>query len=83
MKNKSPIFVTGNVLVGAALAFTVLSAAAWAQDRGARGRHEDRAPKVGDVAPTFTLKSLDGTQTWSLETLRDTRPVVLLFGSYT
>ncbi|MFQ5627578.1 MAG: hypothetical protein ACE5I1_02360, partial [bacterium] len=43
----------------------------------------DGAPKVGDVAPVFTLKSLDGASETSLESFRDEKPVVLFFGSYT
>ena len=55
--------------------------------RGGRlsGRRErvDNAPKVGDVAPGFTLKSLDGDSETSLQSFRGNRPVVLMFGSYT
>ena len=71
-------------LTGVSLAFMLVSAAASAQQRGDHGRYrEDTAPKVGDVAPLFTLKSLDGAEEFSLEACRDSRPVVLLFGSYT
>jgi hypothetical protein len=38
--------------------------------------------KVGDEAPGFTLKTPDGKQEVSLESLRG-KPVVLIFGSYT
>ena len=69
---------------GVFLALLLVSAGAIAQNAGPRGRYgEDTAPKVGDTAPLFTLKSLDGTETWSLEAFRGVRPVVLLFGSYT
>lgn len=39
--------------------------------------------KVGQLAPTFTLKSLDGKQSFSLRDQRTKKPVVLFFGSYT
>ncbi len=50
--------------------------------RGRRSRPDD-APKVGDMAPTFTLKSLDGDSSTNLADYRGKKPVVLLFGSYT
>ena len=39
--------------------------------------------QVGDVAPDFTLKTLDGAAQVSLSSFRGKRPVVLVFGSYT
>jgi hypothetical protein len=44
---------------------------------------DDGAPKVGDVAPTFNLKSLDGKSETDLASFKDKKPVVLFFGSYT
>ncbi len=44
---------------------------------------EDKGPKVGDIAPSFKLASLDGKEEFELKTFKGTRPVVLLFGSYT
>lgn len=41
------------------------------------------APQVGDVAPLFKLKTLDGEGEFELASLRGKRPVVLFFGSYT
>jgi hypothetical protein len=38
--------------------------------------------QVGDAAPEFNLKTLDGTRQVALSSLRG-RPVVLVFGSYT
>jgi hypothetical protein len=38
--------------------------------------------QVGDTAPEFNLKTLDGTGQVALSSLRG-RPVVLVFGSYT
>lgn len=39
--------------------------------------------KVGDAAPDFELKSLDGKLTFKLSEFRNKQPVVLIFGSYT
>lgn len=41
------------------------------------------APKVGQTAPDFSLKTSDGTRTVTLSSLRGKRPVVLIFGSFT
>lgn len=38
---------------------------------------------VGDIAPDFKLKTLDGKRTIQLRQFRGKRPVVLIFGSYT
>ena len=38
---------------------------------------------VGDAAPDFRLKTLDGKRVVRLSTHRGRRPVVLIFGSYT
>ena len=39
--------------------------------------------KVGEVAPTFKLKSLDGKSETNLASFKGKKPVVLIFGSYT
>ncbi len=44
---------------------------------------DDGAPKVGQQAPTFKLKSLDGKQSFDLAEFKGSKPVVLFFGSYT
>ena len=41
------------------------------------------APAVGDAAPDFSLKTLDGRQTVRLSQFKGDRLVVLIFGSYT
>ncbi len=41
------------------------------------------ALQVGDTAPLFKLKSLDGSSETDLVSFREKKPVVLLFGSYT
>jgi len=38
---------------------------------------------VGDSAPEFRLKTVDRTREVALSSFRGTRPVVLVFGSYT
>jgi hypothetical protein len=38
---------------------------------------------VGDPAPDFHLRTLDKTATVSLSSFRGSKPVVLIFGSYT
>ena len=40
-------------------------------------------PKVGALAPDFTLKSVDGKETVQLSKETGTRPVVLVFGNFT
>jgi peroxiredoxin len=37
----------------------------------------------GDMAPDFRLKTRDGTSEVQLSSFRGSRPVVLIFGSYT
>ena len=39
--------------------------------------------KIGEVAPTFKLKSLDGKSVTDLADFKGKKPVVLFFGSYT
>jgi peroxiredoxin len=39
--------------------------------------------RVGDLAPDFTLESVDHTGSFQLSSLRGVKPVVLVFGSYT
>ena len=47
-------------------------------------RELDRAaPKVGDLAPDFTLSDVSGTQSITLSDFRREKPVALAFGSYT
>jgi hypothetical protein len=48
-----------------------------------RMMRDDNAPKVGDVAPVFTIKSLDGKSETNLASFKGKKPVLLFFGSYT
>lgn len=41
------------------------------------------APKVGDIAPDFTLYDVNGENRASLSDFRGRKPVALIFGSYT
>jgi hypothetical protein len=44
----------------------------------------DRSPAVGQPAPDFTLRGVDGKTVWNLkQKLAGGKPVVLVFGSYT
>ena len=53
-----------------------------ASQESRRGR-SDNAPEVGERAPNFRLKSLDGKSTTELADFAGKKPVVLFFGSYT
>jgi len=48
-----------------------------------RGRNETSGLEVGQKAPDFKLKSLDGKSQTELSVIRAEKPVVLFFGSYT
>ncbi|MCZ6683917.1 MAG: hypothetical protein O7B26_12115 [Planctomycetota bacterium] len=48
-----------------------------------RSPRRQKAPKKGEVAPTFRLKTLDGKAQVDLASFADKRPVILFFGSYT
>ena len=49
---------------------------------GQRGG-DDASLTVGEMAPDFTLKSLDGKSETKLASFKTKKPVVLFFGSYT
>lgn len=48
-----------------------------------RPQREDKGPKAGTVAPVFKLMSLDGKESFDLESFKGKKPVILFFGSYT
>lgn len=48
----------------------------WKHARGGR-------LQIGDIAPDFRLPLLDGSGSVELSSFHDSRPVVLIFGSYT
>ncbi len=41
------------------------------------------APKVGDIAPDFELRDVNGDNPVHLSDFRGQKPVALIFGSYT
>jgi len=44
---------------------------------------DQAAPKIGELAPDFTLYDISGKNSITLSDFRGKKPVVLLFGSYT
>lgn len=53
------------------------------QGRRGQGGNNPSGLLVGQKAPDFTLKSLDGKSQTELAAIRAKKPVVLFFGSYT
>ena len=47
------------------------------------GFGRENSLKVGDKAPNFTLKTLDGKKEVTLSSFKGKQPVLLVFGSYT
>jgi peroxiredoxin len=41
------------------------------------------APKMGDMAPDFTLNDVEGQNSVTLSNFRGKKPVALVFGSFT
>ena len=66
-----------------AAAVAALPALAQEPPRQGRNRDDQAAPQVGQPAPLFKLKSLDGQAETELAEFQGKRPVVLIFGSYT
>jgi len=75
----------GRALAALALLAILTNVAIAQRGRGGPpGRaREDGAPKVGDQAPLFKLKTLDGKQEVDLKKSIKSKPVILFFGSYT
>ncbi len=46
-------------------------------------RYDDNAPKVGDIAPDFSLLDSNGQNPVRLSDFRHKKPVALVFGSFT
>ena len=70
-------------VIGALVLMAFAMEQTWAQQRNRSPKKEIKAPKVGEMAPTFKLKSLNGQEEFDLEQYRGKKPVVLFFGSYT
>ena len=78
-------------ILAVGLGLTLMASVLLAQDKAGKsrrgrprdgGRREGKL-KVGDMAPNFTLPSLDGKRKVTLRAFRGKRPVALIFGSYT
>ncbi len=46
-------------------------------------KFDDQAPKVGDLAPDFELRDINGENPVRLSDFRGNKPVALVFGSFT
>lgn len=46
-------------------------------------RYNAAAPKVGDPAPDFGLRDVNGEDPIRLSSFRGQKPIVLIFGSFT
>ena len=46
-------------------------------------KYDARAPKVGDIAPDFELRDINGENPVRLSGFRGQKPVALIFGSFT
>lgn len=46
-------------------------------------KYDAHAPKVGDLAPDFELSDSTGENQVRLSDFRDSKPVALVFGSFT
>jgi len=44
---------------------------------------EKKAPKIGALAPDFTLSDSTGTESVTMSNFRGKKPVALVFGSFT
>jgi hypothetical protein len=53
------------------------------RDLQERMRPTDNGLRVGDQAPDFKLKALDGQEEFELGSFAGKKPVLLIFGSYT
>jgi peroxiredoxin len=46
-------------------------------------KYDADAPKIGDPAPDFELRDINGENPILLSSFQGTKPVVLIFGSFT
>ena len=46
-------------------------------------KYDAKAPKVGDMAPDFELRDVNGENPVRLSDFRRVKPVALVFGSFT
>lgn len=45
--------------------------------------YDQKAPKVGDPAPDFELRDINGESPIRLSSFQGKKPVILIFGSFT
>ena len=79
---KQLVFLITLSLVLAMVASSVFAEQGNNKRAGRQKMETKKQLEVGDVAPIFTLKSLDGEEETKLEAFRGKKPVVLFFGSY-
>jgi peroxiredoxin len=48
-----------------------------------QAKYDATAPKVGDIAPDFTLYDVEGANPVRLSDFQGKKPVALVFGSFT
>lgn len=53
------------------------------EHRAWQKRFDALAPKVGDIAPDFELRDVNGENPVRLSDFQGRKPVALIFGSYT
>lgn len=46
-------------------------------------KYDSGAPRLGDSAPDFELRDIQGEDSIRLSSFRDDKPVALIFGSFT
>ncbi|MCP4139707.1 MAG: redoxin domain-containing protein [Chloroflexi bacterium] len=46
-------------------------------------KYDKNAPRVGDIAPDFSLRDVNGQNPVKLSDFRQKKPVALVFGSFT
>jgi cytochrome oxidase Cu insertion factor (SCO1/SenC/PrrC family) len=85
LRNSLPLVFLLSVLIMTSAFDNANSADENRKGRGRRSKADraDTAPKVGEVAPLFTLESQDSKAKTTLADLIGKKPVVLFFGSYT
>lgn len=55
----------------------------WREASAWQKRYDAHAPKVGDVAPDFELRDVNGENPVRLSDFHGRKPVALIFGSFT
>jgi len=90
--NKLTLTMITVAISGAMVASTALAqrSTSGRPERASRSQSskETRKPRrpalqIGDLAPTFKLKTRDGKQETDIASFRGKRPIILFFGSYT